>query len=84
MPIPNKIANAPELEFGLQFYAAAFHDLDSERVVGIDLGPIPRSAIMNYARELEMDMVEFDDLYHHVRAMDVFFLKWRAKQKDKS
>jgi hypothetical protein len=45
LPLPGKIANAPDLEFGLEIFLAAFHDLESERVVGMDIGPIPRSAI---------------------------------------
>ncbi len=81
LPIPKKIAEAPELDFGLQFYLHAFYELESERPVGIDIGPIPRSAVKDYALELEMDADEFDDLYFHIRALDVTFLKHRAKKK---
>lgn len=83
MPIPAKIANAPELLPGLEIYMAAFHDLESERIQGIDLGPIPRSAIVSYARELDMGEEDFEDLYHHVRSLDIFFLKWQAKKANK-
>jgi len=83
LPIPKKIAEAQELDFGLQFYLNAFYELESERVVGLDLGPIPRHAILNYARELGCDEEEFDDLYFFVRHLDVTFLKHRAK-KNKS
>jgi len=84
LPLPGKIANAPDLEFGLEIFLAAFHDLESERVVGMDIGPIPRSAIRDYAIELDMDSDGFEDLYHHVRALDIFFLKWRAKKNKTS
>lgn len=72
------------MEFGLEIFLAAFHDLESERVVGMEIGPIPRSAILNYARELNMNDEGFEDLYHHVRALDIFFLKWRAKKNKTS
>lgn len=83
MPIPKKIANAPELWPGLAFYLNAFHVLESERVVGLELGPIPRSAIMEYGHELDMDDEGMDDLYYHVRSLDIFFMKWQAKKGKK-
>lgn len=79
-PLPAKIANAPELELGLHFYMLAFNDLESERPVGMDVGPIPRSAMRDYAIELDLTDEEFDDLYHHVRALDIAYLKHRAKK----
>jgi len=49
----------------------------------MEIGPIPRSAIRDFAVELDMDEEGFEELYHHVRALDIFFLKWRA-EKNKS
>ncbi len=80
-PLPKKIQNAPELEPGLWFYMQAFLELESERHIGLDIGPIPRNAIRDYAIELELTDEEFDDLYYHVRALDIAFLKFRAKKR---
>ena len=74
-PLPERIANAPELEVGLQLYLQAFFDLDSERSHGNGLAPIPWTSIAAYARAFEFDEEQTEDLFFHVRRMDAEHLK---------
>jgi len=60
----------------------SFHDLGTERSIGMSLGPIPWSKIVQYADRsgLEPDVAEaFVDI---MRTMDVEFMKYNtAEQK---
>lgn len=69
-PIPARIANAPELHFGLELFINAFLDLDSERDAGFTLGPIPFSKIREYAKAYEFDEDLTEDLIYFVKALD--------------
>lgn len=83
LPLPDRIANAPELFLGSEFYLQAFFDLDSERSHGMGLVHIPRSAIRDYAIEYELDENETDDLHCYIRAMDNVNLKYLEDQMPK-
>lgn len=72
-PIPDRIANAPELAIGLRFYLECFFDLDSER----DEGPIPWSRIVGFAQYHELNWEETDDLIYFVRRLDTVISKHR-------
>jgi len=81
-PLPDRIANAPELETGLQLFLQAFFDLDSERSHASGLTPIPWTSIAAYARAFEFDEEQTEDLYFFVRRLDSEHLKrLEAKQK---
>lgn len=69
-PLPDRIKNAPKLFAGLQLYFQAFFDLDAERSHQFGFQAIPRSAIVNYCDELELDDEQRADMLHHVRGMD--------------
>lgn len=69
-PIPERIANAPELMIGLQFYMQAFFDLDSERSHAMAPTAIPRSKIRDYAEAYECDDETTEDLMFLIRKMD--------------
>lgn len=82
-PIPDRIANAPELLLGLQIYLQAFFDLDSERSHANGLTLIPWSAIKNYAVAFEFDEEQTEDLFYFVKAMDSAHIeKLAAKRKE--
>lgn len=84
-PIPERIANAPELQPGLQLYMQAFFDLDSERSHAMGLVVIPWSSIAAYAAAFEFDEEQTEDLFYFVRKMDTEHLKKLAeKQKANS
>lgn len=69
-PIPERIANAPVLQQGLELYIEAFFDLDSERQVGFSILPIPWRSIVNYAQVYGFDDEQREDLIFLVRKMD--------------
>lgn len=80
-PLPDRIANAPELEPGLQLYLQAFFDLDSERSHGSGITSIPWSSISNYAQAFDFDEEQTEDLYFFVRRLDSEHLKKLAEKQ---
>jgi hypothetical protein len=74
-PIPDKIANAPELEIGLHLYLQAFLDLDSERSHTNGLTAIPWSSVARYAEAFGFDDEQTEDLHYLVRKLDSEHLK---------
>lgn len=81
-PIPDRIANAPELQLGLQLYWQAFFDLDSERSHGFTLTPIPWNAIAGYCIAHDLDEDQTEDMFYFVKAMDAANLKRLAKNNE--
>lgn len=86
MPIPDKIANAPELLTGLELYYDAFLELSTCRMFSMGVvGPIPWTAVLNYAES--HGLAGEDDFYllvSYIRGMDEVFMKHMAKKmKDK-
>lgn len=78
MPVPDAIQNAPELEFGADFFLSAYLELSSCRTDG----PIPWTAIADYcvAHCLDDDMV--GDMMHLIRAVDGEMSEMRAAKRD--
>lgn len=74
-PVPDRIANAPELEIGLHIYLQAFLDLDSERSHANGLTAIPWSSITSYANAFGFDDEQTEDLHYLVRRLDHEHLK---------
>lgn len=80
LPLPERIANAPELQMGLSLFFEAFFDLHTTRTVGLEQGPIPWPAVEEYAQRLGLDEGQREELHVYVRAMDNAYLEWsRAK-----
>lgn len=77
-PLPDPIANAPEMPLGLGFFYKAFQELSSERMEG----PIPGSAIRAFCRDEELVGELADDLHYHVRNLDNELLKYRQKKAE--
>lgn len=83
-PVPDRIANAPELQIGLQLYLQAFFDLDSERSHGNGLTPIPWSSIKDYCVANELDDDQTEEMFYFVKRMDGAHLnRLEAKSKTK-
>lgn len=83
-PIPKKIAEAPELRPGLELYYMAFFELASTRT-GFGDGPIPWTAVAEYARVYEFDTDQLEQLAYYVARMDDVFVRHvRAKQAGKN
>lgn len=79
-PIPERIANAPQLLPGLQIYYLAFVELSSCRSGGFSLGPIPWLAIDHYAARHEFEDEQYEDLFHFVQALDSEYIKYKEKK----
>jgi hypothetical protein len=79
--LPDKIANAPELEDGLEIYFEAFFELDTERNHGMGLTQIPWSKIRMYAEANGYDEDQTEELHAHIRTMDNAHLARLEKKK---
>jgi len=73
--MPDRIANAPELQIGLQLYWQAFFDLDSERTHANAPTPIPWTAIKQYCVAQDLDDEQTEDMFYFIKAMDAANLK---------
>lgn len=69
-PLPDRIANAPELKPGLELYMQAFFDLDSDRTHVLAPTPIPWSSVKDYAIAWGFDEEQTEDLFYLIRKMD--------------
>lgn len=79
--LPDKIANAPILGIGLEFYWDAFLLLSSER---ISEGAIPWRAMQAYAFEIGIDDVDDrQDFYFIIRELDLKFVSTTANKRSK-
>lgn len=82
-PLPARISNAPDIEAGLDLFIQAFFDLDTERSHGLALTAIPYSAILNYARQYELDEETTSDMLFLIRRMDNAHLRRLEKKAPK-
>lgn len=78
LPLPERIANAPRLQIGLELYYDAFWELGSCRAFGWSMGPIPWVAINDYAETFDFDGEQREALFHYVRVMDQAYLNFHA------
>lgn len=81
--IPPKIADAPQLRFGLELYYSAFMDLVTTRG-GWGDSPIPFGAILDWARAAELDEVQVEDLQFYVSKLDEAYLDHVRKKAPKT
>ena len=80
-PLPDKIANAPTVGFGLMMYWEAFLLLCSERNQD---GAIPWRAMQAYALEIGIDDIDDrQEFYFVMREMDLKFIDVREKKRAK-
>ncbi len=81
-PLPKALADAPELLPGLDLYYYAFVDLSTCRSMGFGPGPIPWTAISEYARARGLEREQTDDLFYHIPLLDAAYLEHvHAKMK---
>lgn len=74
----------PEILPWNKFYWDAFHDLSTERQIGMGLGPIPRSHIMAYAAEHDILGDNADHFADIIRRVDIEYLRQTSvSSKDK-
>lgn len=81
MPVPERIANAPQLDKGLELYYNAFMDLTVSRQLGPSgEGPIGWRTIAEYAEYHQLDEEQTEDMFHLIAIMDSAYLDYRAKK----
>lgn len=66
---------------GLDFYLDAFRDLNSCRPSGLDLSPIPFTAVVEYFRIYAIDD-DFDEFAYLIRHMDNAYMKAMNEASD--
>lgn len=85
LPMPKKIAEAPQLRFGLEIYYAAFMDLTMSRsTTGFGVGSIPWHVINEYAKVYEYDEEQREDLHFYLGRMDTAFQEHMEKKNKNS
>ena len=73
-PMPDKIANAPYLELGLDLYLSAFFELEGDRQIGMGIGPIPWNVVNQYAKAYHFDEEQSTKLHRYIKALDAVYL----------
>ena len=64
---------------GLEFYLEAFRELGTTRGIGMGIGPIPFTAILQYSRLYDVD--DFEEFLFLIRQMDNCYLELEAKRQ---
>ena len=80
--IPQSLLDEPELMPGLHMIYNGFWNISTDRQVGMSLGPLPHTAIREYAKEYNLPEEDADDFRRLVRAMDGFYLSWIDKKRE--
>lgn len=65
---------------GFGFYIDAFRELSTCRPSSFDVGPIPFTAVVEYAKIFEVGPDDFEEFLYVIRAMDSEFLKAQNKK----
>ena len=85
MPIPDKIANAPDLQFGNQFYYLGFMELTTCRGQGYGSeGVISWLVINDYCMVNEIEGEQREDFFYHISKMDAAYLDYKTKKLRKA
>lgn len=84
LPLPARIAGAPQLRTGLELYLTAFVELSTCRPSGFaGPGPIPWTAIREYAVAYRFSARQTSCLESLIRRVDRAYLEYCEKQNGK-
>jgi hypothetical protein len=79
--LPDRIANAPEVQLGLDLFWNGFANLTSCRGSAYNSeGPIPWVAMRDYCEDYDIRGEQRMDFYHLIAEMDKVFLDHKAKK----
>lgn len=81
LPLPDEIANAPQVLWGLELYFSAYLDLGYSRS-GLGDGGIPWHRVEQYARMNKFSDEQTDDLHYYVRELDDCYAQYRKAEKE--
>lgn len=82
--LPSWIEDEPEYFPGDVFYLKAFWELSTERQIGFAPGPIPGSAIQEYARQKGLESYMMDMFTAVIRGLDTTYLKEAEEARKKA
>lgn len=77
-PIPERIANKPVLNPGLNLYLDAFFDLQHDKN---EANKVPWTVIIKYAEIYEFSNIQTDYLIYFIRSLNNVYSKWINKKK---
>ena len=81
---PKALENLPELLPGLDFYFNAYKELQTERPIGMSVGPIPFSKIIYWAEFSGLsNQNDIDTLINHIREMEMAEAQFRKRKDEK-
>ncbi len=76
-----KISEIPLVSEKAKFFFRAFYELESDRQVGMDTGPIPFTAINQYAHEYGLNKREREAFNRIIRRIDDKVIMLRAEKR---
>ena len=79
--MPARIANAPQLLPGLDFFYIAFLELSTCRDVGMGLGPIPWTAMNAYAERYGLEDDDFAEFTWLLKRLDATYLQQQDEKR---
>ena len=79
-PLPEAIANAPELWTGLELYFEGFMDLCYDRPMGMGFGPIAWMTVQGYCELRGFDSEQTEAMHYHCRALDSVWLDYQNRK----
>ena len=80
VPVPDKIANKPSLDYGLVFYYNTFFELSTDRIVNNSVGQIPFSTILSYCKYYNFTYEETSDFMYLIRKIDAVYIEHVSKK----
>lgn len=83
-PLPERIANAPELNLGLELYHSGFIQLSRSRPSGFGLAAIPLSNIVDYCTIYSIIGEQMEDFIWFITEVDQLFMSWWNEKHGKS
>jgi hypothetical protein len=75
------VAEIPQVSEKAKWFFRAFHELQSDCQIGMDTGPIPFAAILNYAHEYGLAMREREAFNRIIRTLDDKTIAIRAEKR---
>lgn len=78
---PRFLRDKPELACGLELFFEAFLTLCTCRAIGMTAGPIPYTAVLEYAKHHDLDRETADLLWLHVSQMDNEYLRYHQESR---
>jgi len=86
LPLPERIANAPELYLGLELFYVGFLDLTTSRqLVGFGAeAPIDWFRINRYCKEQGIEREQREDFFYFVQHLDSAYLDHKSKKTAKT